>query len=64
MGLERSDEGSCLYTLHSTPYTKYSGLAAKATFDILIYLDFTLFRRTFCEISHFLGGLFVKYHTF
>ena len=22
VGLERSDEGSCLYTLHSTPYTK------------------------------------------
>ena len=37
MGLERSDEGSCLYTLHSTPYTKYSGFAAKAFFDVLTY---------------------------
>ena len=33
-------------------------------FDVLTYLDFTLFRRTFCEILHFLGGLFVKYYTF
>ena len=48
MGLERSDEGSCLYTLHSTPYTKYSGSAAKAFFDVLTYLDFT----------HWLGVIF------
>ena len=39
IGSERSDKASCLYTLHSTPYTKTRLRRVKAIFEMLKMTD-------------------------